>query len=155
MFLQEVKRCRGVRAVYIGIRGSISIIIIKIIIAFPRFLLPLLHRVVSLENFSFFFFLFFFFFCKRVRSFSFLLRFSLLHFSFIHTSAALKQQQQQNTKSSLFLKTRREKSGCQSRKKIFFSLSRSIRCNCPHNINNNENNALTFAKEDANTFHAF
>ena len=41
------------------------------------------------------------------------------------------------------------------REEIFFSLSRSIRYNCPHNINNNKNNTLTFAKEDANTFHAF
>ena len=41
------------------------------------------------------------------------------------------------------------------RREIFFSLSRSIRYNCPHNINNNKNNTLTFAKEDANTFHAF
>ena len=41
------------------------------------------------------------------------------------------------------------------REEIFFSLSRSIRHNCPHNINNNKNNTLTFAKEDANTFHAF
>ena len=30
-----------------------------------------------------------------------------------------------------------------------------MRYNCPHNINNNKNNTLTFAKEDANTFHAF
>ena len=42
------------------------------------------------------------------------------------------------------------------RREIFFSLSRSMRYNCPHNINNNKNNTLTsFAKEDANTFHAF
>ena len=41
------------------------------------------------------------------------------------------------------------------RREIFFSLSRSIRYNCPHNINNNKNNTLTFAKEDANTFNAF
>ena len=41
------------------------------------------------------------------------------------------------------------------RKEIFLSLSRSIRYNCPHNITNNKNNTLPFAKEDANTFHAF
>ena len=41
------------------------------------------------------------------------------------------------------------------RREIFFSLSRSMRYSCPHNINNNKNNTLTFAKEDANTFHAF
>jgi hypothetical protein len=41
------------------------------------------------------------------------------------------------------------------KKRFFFSLSRSIRYNCPHNITNNKNNTLPFAKEDANTFHAF
>ena len=41
------------------------------------------------------------------------------------------------------------------RRDFFFSLSRSVRYNCPHNITNNKNNTLPFAKEDANTFHAF
>ena len=42
------------------------------------------------------------------------------------------------------------------RREIFFSLSLDhIRYNCPHNITNNKNNTLPFAKEDANTFHAF
>ena len=138
VFLQEVKRCGGVRAVYIGISSSISsVIIIIIIIAFPHFLLRLLHRV-SLENFSFFFF---FFFSRRVsRSFSFLLCFSLLHFSSVHIyyskTTTLQHQEEfvilKNEEKLLFLP------GCHfRRKKRFFlgfslslSLSRSFRYNC-------------------------
>ena len=65
-------------------------------------------------------------------------------------------QQQQNTIRVRYSKNEERKKWLPERKEeIFFSLSLDQSDNCPHNITNNKNNTLPFAKEDANTFHAF